>query len=252
MPIDGGGAAAVDAAAAPVTVLVALGVERTSLVRARAGLSGGLAVVQTGPGPAAAARAATIAVAAGCRALVSFGLAGALVPLARAGTVVLPRHVRGADGTRFATDGEWRDSIAALLGAKFATADGDLLSVTAPLATAANKSRAADVGAIAVDMESAAIAAVAARAGAACVAIRVIVDEAADSLPSGAERFVDERGEQRLAVALGAALRPSEWRAFMTLARRYRTARRTLDEVAAELVAQRFCPPAEAVPAKGH
>ena len=250
MPIDGGGAVAADAAAATVAVLVALGIERKSLVRARAGQRGDLAILQTGPGPTAATRAATTAVATGCRALVSFGLAGALAPLARAGTVVLPRHIRAASGERFATHGAWRESIAALLAQKFAIADGDLLSVTTPLATPADKSRAAGGGAVAVDMESAAIAAVAAGAGAACVAIRVIVDEAADSLPSGAERFVDERGEQRLAVALGAALRPLEWRALMTLAKRYRLACRTLDALAAALVAQRFRFPAEAIPAQ--
>ncbi len=47
-------------------------------------------------------------------------------------------------------------------------------------------------------MESAAIAAVAARAGARFVALRVVVDAAADELPADVERWIDERGERRI------------------------------------------------------
>jgi hypothetical protein len=81
-------------------------------------------------------------------------------------------------------------------------------------------------------MESAAIAAVAARAGARFLALRVIVDAAGDSLPADVERWVDERGERRLGAALAAALRPAQWRELWILAQRYRAARRTLERLA--------------------
>lgn len=243
MPIDGRSAAAGhDPVPMPVVaVLAALRVERASLERARARSVRGLIVTQTGPGPENAARAADGALAAGAAALVSFGLAGALAPTLRAGAVVLPRAIVAASGERFVVDSAWRDAIATMLGAEFAPADGDMLSVPEPLATPDDKARAGSGGGVAVDMESAAIAAAAARSGVPCVAIRVVVDEAGDALPSGTERLVDARGEQRLGAAVGAALRPAGWSSFLMLARRYRVARRTLDRLAGLLVAQRFC-----------
>ncbi len=81
-------------------------------------------------------------------------------------------------------------------------------------------------------MESAAIAAVAARAGARFVALRVVVDAAGDELPADVERWIDERGERRIGAALAAALRPAQWRGLWMLAQRYRVARRTLARLA--------------------
>src|SRR5262249_25389759 len=96
----------------------------------------------------------------------------------------------------------------------------------------AEKAKAAAKGAGAADMESAAIAAVAARAGARFVALRVVVDGAGDELPADIERWVDERGERRIVAALSAALHPTHWRSLWMLAHRYRAARHTLARLA--------------------
>jgi hypothetical protein len=88
-------------------------------------------------------------------------------------------------------------------------------------------------------MESAAVAAAAARAGVPFVALRVVVDALDDALPRGAEQWIDERGNRRLAPALRAVFSADQWRPLVTLTRRYRLARRVLERVAHALAARR-------------
>lgn len=134
----------------------------------------GWSVVQSGPGPERAKQCATAAVAAGARALVSWGLAGGLAAGVQAGTVILPRHVIMQRGPTFAVAAEWRERLADLAN-EFTVNPGDLLTVSSALDSPAAKAAAATaLGAVAVDMESAAIAAVAARARVPFVALRVV------------------------------------------------------------------------------
>ena len=96
----------------------------------------------------------------------------------------------------------WPDELAARVG--------DLLTVpTALESPAAKRAAAAATDAVAVDMESAAIAAVAARARVPFVALRVVVDGLDDALPAGAERWIDERGSGACRPALRAAVEPA-------------------------------------------
>jgi len=227
------------AAGANVAVIVALGVERAAF-GARAGRHMPSEILQSGPGAVRAAQAATAALAAGASGLVSFGLAGALRAELAPGAVLLPRRVRSATAA-FAADPFWHAALAdAVRTAGLTPSFDDLLSVPAALTTPSEKSAAAASGAVAADMESAAIAAVAARAGARFLALRVIVDAAGDSLPADVERWVDARGERRLGAALAAALRPAQWRELWILAQRYRAARRTLERLAPLVTAARL------------
>jgi adenosylhomocysteine nucleosidase len=220
------------APAATFAVIVALGVERAAL---RVGVERDppLGVIQSGPGPGRAASAATAALASGASGLLSFGLAGALRAELEPGAVLLPRRVRSAEGSSFDVDPEWHAELyAAVRGLGLATELGDLLSVPSALTSVAEKAKAAANAVVAADMESAAIAAVALRAGARFVALRVVVDAAGDELPADVERWIDERGERRLGAALSAALNPAQWRGLWMLAQRYRAARRTLARLA--------------------
>lgn len=230
------------AAARNVAVIVALGVERVPLALA------GLSVLQSGPGAERAAQSAAAALAAGADALVSCGFAGGLEPKLDSGAVVVPRRVATPDGASYDTDAAWRGAAASALRAELTVSDGDVLSVPAALITPAAKlAAAATYRAAAADMESAAIAAVAARAGAPFLALRVIVDAAADALPADAEAWIDERGNRRAAAAFGAVVRPRQWRCLWTLGLRYRGAVRALEQVAALAAATRFfAPPANA------
>ena len=238
---------AVSPSAGRVAIIVALSVEQASLRRlVRAGARD-LSVTQSGPGAERAAHHASAALAAGATALVSWGLAGGVDPSLGPGTLVVPRRVRAPDGTAYTTDAEWRAVIAAALYPELTLCDGDLLCVAEPLATRAAKSAAAALGVAAVDMESAAVAAVAARARVPFVALRAVVDTARDVLPPAAVAWVDARGDRRFAAAFAAAMKPLQWRALLVLASRYRAASRALERAAALTAASRVL----AVPAAG-
>jgi hypothetical protein len=71
------------------------------------------------------------------------------------------------------------------------------------------------------------------------IALRTIVDTAADALPPAAVAWVDERGNRRLGAALAAAVKPLQWRALWILAQRYRAASRALERAAALTAASR-------------
>jgi adenosylhomocysteine nucleosidase len=221
-----------------IAFVAALAIECASLRRASPRAPAWL-VVQSGPGSARAAAAAARAIEAGAQLLVSWGLAGGLEPSLTPGTLVLPRRVVAPQGESFAADSAWHERLLALRD-EVAIHRGDLL--TSPIALEspqAKRAAAAATGAVAVDMESAAIAAAATRAGIPFVALRVVVDGVDDSLPPHAEQWIDERGRSRFAPALRAAASPRQWRALLTLAKRYRVASATLETLARALAGRR-------------
>ena len=98
-------------------------------------------------------------------------------------------------------------------------------------------------------MESAGVSAEAARARVPFVAVRVVVDGLDDALPPGAESWIDELGHRRMSAVLRAALDARQWRALLTLAKRYRVASSALDRFASALAARRMLGAGTALPA---
>ena len=207
-------------------------------------------VVQSGPGAARAADGAARAVDSGAGLLVSWGLAGGLGPAVAPGTVLLPRRVLEPGAEPLPVDAVWHARLCNLAG-ELALEQGDLLTAPAVLESpAAKRAAAAATRAVAVDMESSAIAAVAARANVPFVALRVVVDGFDDTLPPGTARWIDARGHRRLTPALRAAVDARQWRTLLTLANRYRVASGTLDRLARALAARHlFAAGAAALPA---
>ena len=194
-------------------------------------LADGTLLIISGMGPDAAARASWALVAAGAQGLLSFGVAGALDPTLRAGAVLLSEAVSNGAGIRHATCAAWRERLASRAAPIIG---GTLLSVAQPLTTAAAKSQAwRATGAVAVDMESFAMAAVAQASGLKFAVARVVLDTAADSVPLSVTRATDAWGKvaQRRLLA-GLLLRPAEIVALLTLARRYRLAMHSLRQLA--------------------
>lgn len=230
---------------ATVAVIAALAVERACLDRA--GVDSFVAVHQSGPGRVRAAAAARAAVAAGAETLVSWGLAGGLVAGAAPGDVVIPARIVSSEGI-WLTDARWLAALHALLAADFTLHAGALASVDRVLESPASKDRIArDTGAVAADMESAGIAAVAAESGIPFAAVRVVADGHADALPAGIEHWVDAGGGQRLAPLLRVVFAPTQWSDLCLLASRYRIASRTLRNVAGVLGPRSFCRPDRAI-----
>jgi adenosylhomocysteine nucleosidase len=226
--------------AAKIGFVAALGIECASLRRQAVPQ---WLVVQSGPGAERAAGAAKRAADAGVQLLVSWGLAGGLAPSVTPGTVIAARRVLAPDAAALPTDAACRRALDPL-AAEFALEDGDLLSVAAALESPESKrAAAAATGAAAVDMESAAIAGVAARAGLPFIVLRVVVDCADDALPEGAEQWIDERGNRRMAASLRAVVSWQQWRPLLTLAKRYRVASNVLERLARALAARGLLAP---------
>jgi adenosylhomocysteine nucleosidase len=222
-----------------VAFVAALDVECVSL-RRHATRAGSWLVVQSGPGAARAGLAAKRAVDAGASLLVSWGLAGGLDAKLVPGSVVAPQRVLQHGAEPFVVDGGWHSRLV-VLADEFALDTGDLLTAPAALESPdAKRAAAAATRAIAVDMESAAIAAVATRAGVPFVVLRVVVDGVADALPNGAEQWIDENGARRLAPTLRAVVSLRQWRPLLTLARRFRTASSMLERLAQALADRRL------------
>jgi adenosylhomocysteine nucleosidase len=171
--------------------------------------------------PEGAEAAAERLVARGARALLSFGLAGGLDPSLAAGAVLLPARVLES-GFFHHTDPS--------LVARWGVPAGTLLSEHAVIADAAAKAALfAATGALAVDLESGAVARVAARHGLPFAVLRAVCDPADRSLPPAALAALGSDGAVgvlRVLRALGA--RPGQLPALMALARDAATARRAL------------------------
>lgn len=188
----------------------------------------------SGMGEAAAKRAASELAEQGADALASWGTAGALDPLLQSGDLLLPEEVRGT-GATFPVDEAWRARLATLLDAELTVRAGLLLhSSTAVESPAAKHELHRRTGALAVDMESAAIAAVAASRGLPVLIVRSIADTAESFLPRAALSAVDAYGRARFPALLRAlCARPREIAQLIRLARAFRCALASLRRTAA-------------------
>lgn len=156
-----------------------------------------------GPGPAAAAARAMIA-RHRPQNLISAGVAGALVPDLRAGTLFVPHIViDSASGTEYRCN-----------------AGSGILVTSAEMAGSVSKRALAEkFRASAVDMEATAIAEVARQERISFRCVKAISDEADFVMPP-LNQFVDGEGQFKTAQFLAwAAIHPLQWPRILTLAR---------------------------------
>ena len=194
-------------------------------LRAEARLLRGLGFrIGVGGGSQAGAEAAARRlVAEGAQALVSFGLAGGLQPALRPGKILVPREIILPTGERFATDPELSRRLGG--ATPHAVLGGDRV---------VGEKRAKNLlwkltGAAAVDLESGAVARVAAEFGLPCAALRVICDPASRRLPPAVLAALDLDGKIALPPVLRAlAANPLLLRDLLRLAADAFIARRAL------------------------
>lgn len=161
----------------------------------------GCCVWLSGMGAEAAGTAALALVKAGATALMTFGVSGALDSGLPSGTLFCPQRILDELGGVYSADVPWRHQLQRrLVSAQLPMEpEGTLLSVSRPLFTAAEKAVARHhYQAVAVDMESAAVAAVAAQFGLPFLALRAVVDEYDDAVPEGLLGSVDSWGRPQL------------------------------------------------------
>jgi adenosylhomocysteine nucleosidase len=194
----------------------------------------GIIARPTGARPERAAILAEKLLADGALGLLSFGIAGALAPDLRSGAIVLPRRVCTEAGATFTPDPEWHARVQAALRARgIATADADLLAARDIVASADAKAELhRRTRTIAVDLESHALAAAAARAGRPFLVLRAIADPADFTLPQGALVGVDANGRTALLPVLRSVLRqPGQVGDLLRLARHTQAALAALERV---------------------
>lgn len=137
----------------------------------------------SGMGADAARSAAENLCRHGVKGLVSFGVAGALIPGLKPGDLILPHTIHAGD--LLPVDAEWRGRLRQKLPADLTVIDGIIASsATTVTNEQAKRELAKATGASTVDMESAAIATIAAQNGIPFIAVRTIVDPLYFSPPS--------------------------------------------------------------------
>jgi adenosylhomocysteine nucleosidase len=181
-----------------------------------------LGAVEIGGGlPAGARDAAERLVASGATALISFGLCGGLDPALRPGAILVPETVLD-DGTLYGSDSR----LTAALGG----AAGVMLAFATVVAAAETKALLwRETGAVGVDLESGAVARVAAQHGLPFAVLRAVCDPAELSLPPAALAALDARGAIAITRVLASlAARPGQIPALLALARDAAAARSAL------------------------
>lgn len=179
-------------------------------VRAAWKIDTGSTVWLSGMGQEAAREGALALVEAGVTALVSFGVAGGLAPGLRSGTLLCPSCVLDERSHDYRPDPAWRAALIRQLALTNVPLvdEGSLLSLPRPLLDTTEKSAMRERHqSVAVDMESAAIAAVADAHQLPFMVLRAIVDERDDNVPVALQAGIDAWG------------RPLAGRMFVTLLR---------------------------------
>jgi adenosylhomocysteine nucleosidase len=166
----------------------------------------------------------------GARALVSFGLCGGLDRTLAPGSLVVPESVLAA-GERLATDRALADALGGCSAALLAAEPAIVASA------AAKRALFERTGAVAVDLESGAVARVAARHGLPFAVLRAVCDPAEMTLPPLALTALDANGRIRARHVAWALLRtPGDLVALISLARATGAARTALRTRVAQIL----------------
>jgi hopanoid-associated phosphorylase len=215
-----------------VGVVTGMVAEARCLPRTDAG--GVLTFLCSGGDSGRAAECARRLIAEGADGLLSFGLAGGLDPELRVGAVVLGEGVIGPDGKRWLADRPWCEAFLAEPGSAPLIV-GDVAGSDRALVSASEKAELfAATRALTVDMESHAVARVAAENNVPFAVLRAVADTAARTLPNAALPGIGTDGRARPAAVLGQLVwRPWEAPAVFFLALVAAKALRSLRRVAA-------------------
>ncbi|MGE0606313.1 MAG: hypothetical protein AB7O62_04235 [Pirellulales bacterium] len=149
--------------------------------------------------------------------IVSTGFCGGLQPQVRRGDIVMANSVADLQGRRLAIDLKMSsEALAGLRGVHV----GKMLTVDRVIRTPAEKRELGELHqALAVDMETSAVAEVCAREHVRFLAIRVVSDAMQDELPPDLDRLIQQpTTARRLGAALGAIVnRPSSVKDMLKL-----------------------------------
>ena len=227
-----------------------IGIITGSRIEARCLGSTSFAVVGTGANADRARAEAERLIQGGAKALVSFGLAGGLSPELAAGALLLPEVVLGPDGIPYRVDARWREALQSRMAAAGLACRGGLLACSDRLvATPGAKRKLFErTGALAVDMESQGVAAVARARRVPLLVLRAIADPADQEVPQAALAALGPDGRTRILSLLAAlARRPRDVPLLVRLARTSQPGLETLRAAVAAAGPDLALPPVEPV-----
>ncbi len=188
--------------------------------------------LQCGVGPERAADGARWLLSRGVRSLYLFGVSGGLDPRLQAGDLVVAEAVRDEKGNRYpATVAEWATG-------RSGVHIGAILTLPAPVLAPKDKLELfRRFGALAVDMESAAVACVALEAGCPCRILRAICDPASRVVAKDAFALIDDRGRLRVGTLLASLMRrPRLLADLFSMRQDFARALEALDRVAPKII----------------
>lgn len=225
-------------------IVVALPEELSTLTEKRLekGCVGHLAkkiwVVYSGAGPENARIASELLAKHGVLCLISWGCAAALDASFRPGDLVLANRCIDANHAVFdLSNADWVNHVQAILSKQLPVHIGSLAESRRIVTASHDKAQVADAtGAIALDMESVAIARVAQVHGLPFLPIRAIADPLSMDLPKAVRHALSGQGEIILSkLFLYLLLHPTELLGLLRLGLHFRAAKKTLKLVAKHL-----------------
>lgn len=209
-----------------MTLLVVVGMRAEAAL-----LPAGTRVVVSGGDPVRL-RALLAAIGPDVSAVLSFGIAGGLDPGLQCGDLVVATRVRALAGA-WAADVVWAAALAQASGARLGVVAGAAAVVGGP---AAKRSVRIMTNGLAVDLESAAVAAFAVARGLPFAVLRAVADTAVEVLPRAAAQGLTPDGRPAPGKVLLALLRrPAELPALIQVARHSRTALAALGRAARDM-----------------
>lgn len=189
----------------------------------------------SGAGPDRAAEAATQLVEQGVNALLSWGCAAGLTSELKPGSLLIPEQIQCENGILLPVDSDWHNRLIHFLSGKLQVQKGCLLESEQIISDPDEKKLLYEKSqAIAVDMESGAIAKVAKKNKSIFLAVKAIADTGDRRIPQSVLNSIDSRGQVRRRVLIkNALLHPFDWNALAQLGQQFKAAHKTLKQVAA-------------------
>lgn len=194
----------------------------------------------SGAGADNARTASELLIAQGATRLISWGCAAALSETLKPGDLVLADSLTDAEGgrdTKFCVSSDWHRYAKNLLSNSLIVHTGSLVESKNIVASGKDKKRLhIQTGAVALDMESIAIAKVARRNKLPFLAIRAIADPVNMDLPKAINHSLNNEGDIDLAKLLSyIVLRPAQLPGLIKLGLHFHAAKNTLNLVAKQL-----------------
>jgi len=196
-----------------------------------------LLVVYSGAGHVNAKSASELLVAKGANRLISWGCAAALSESLKPGDLILADELIDAGNVVMATSADWLAYAKNSLAKFVVIQSGRLAESTSIVSSGKEKKRLhAITGAIALDMESVAVARVAKQHTLPFLTIRVIADPVNMDLPRAIYYSLNDQGEMVLRkLLLFLFLHPAELPGLIKLGFHFNAAKKTLKSIAGHL-----------------